>query len=91
MNHNAQDEVVYIAAGNIEAESVRILLESFGLKAYVNQESVGKTYGLTLGSLGDVEVLVPTDQAEEARKIIQDMNSGKFETTVDTDEPPDES
>ena len=90
INHNEQDEVVYVASGSIEAESVKILLESFGINAYINQESVGKTYGLTVGALGEVRVFVPADQAEEARRIIQDMNSGKFENPPDSDEPAEE-
>jgi len=76
----SRSKVVYIASGGIEAESIRILLESFGLNPYTNQESAGKAYGLTVGPLGLVEVLVPEDQAEEALKIIHDMDSGKLET-----------
>jgi hypothetical protein len=83
-----RDEVVYIASGGIEAESVKILLESFGLDAYINQESAGKTYGLTVGSLGEVEVLVPADQIEEALKIINDMISGRLEEPPDSNDDP---
>lgn len=91
MSNKMRDEVVYVASGGIEAESVKILLESFGLKAYINQESAGKTYGLTVGPLGEVEVLVPSDQVEEALKIISDMNSGKLEAPSDSDEYPEDS
>ena len=86
MNNKMRDEVVYVASGNIEAESVRILLESFGLKAFTNQEYAGKTYGLTIGPLGMVEVLVPEDQVEEAKKIIQAMDAGNLEDTQDETE-----
>jgi len=79
MNNKMRDEVVYVASGGIEAESVKILLESFGLNAYTNQESAGRAYGLTVGPLGLVEVLVPTDQVEEAVKIIHEMNEGNLE------------
>lgn len=91
MNNKMRDEVVYVASGGIEAESVKILLESFGLKAYVNQESAGRTYGLTVGPLGEVEVLVPSDQVEEALKIISDMNSGKLEDSPDTLDSPEDT
>lgn len=89
MAENGQSKVVYIASGGIEAESIRILLESFGLNAYTNQESAGRAYGLTVGPLGLVEVLVPEDQAEEALKIIHDMDSGKLESSSgeEDDEP----
>ena len=83
MNNKMRDEVVYVASGNIEAESVKILLESFGLNAFTNQESAGKTYGLTVGPLGLVEVLVPEDQVEEAKQIIRAMDAGNLEDTQD--------
>lgn len=81
-----RDEVVYVAEGRLQAESVKILLESFGITAFINQESAGTTYGLTVGFLGEVEVIVPLAQVEEARKIIADMESGKL---VDNSENPE--
>ncbi|MBA4383683.1 MAG: hypothetical protein C0410_03015 [Anaerolinea sp.] len=74
-----RDEVVYVASGMLEAESIKIMLESFGITAFVNQESAGTTYGLTVGFLGDVEVIVPLDQVSEAKKIIADMEAGNLE------------
>lgn len=73
-----RDEVVYVADGMLEAESVKILLESFGITAFVNQESAGTTYGLTVGILGEVDVIVPLAQLDEAKKIIADMEAGKL-------------
>lgn len=78
-NRKIRDEVVYIANGMLEAESVRILLESFGIPAFVNQESAGTTYGLTVGSLGEVEVIVPLLRIDEAKKVISEMNNGKLD------------
>lgn len=86
MNNKMRDEVVYVASGGIEAESVKILLESFGLNAFTNQESAGRTYGLTVGPLGLVEVLVPADQVEEALKIIHEMNEGNLEESNNDEE-----
>lgn len=80
-----RDEVVYLANGKLEAESVKILLESFGIPAFVNQESAGSTYGLTVGLLGEVEVIVPLSRLEEAKKVIADMNSGTFENNSEND------
>lgn len=81
-----REDVVYVANGKLEAESVKILLESFGITAFVNQEAAGSVYGLTVGLLGEVEVYVPLDQVEEAKKIIEAMNNGNLE-----DKNPDES
>ena len=70
-----RNEVVFVANGMLEAESVKILLESFGITAYTNQESAGTVYGLTVGPLGEVEVIVPPEQVDDARKIIAEMKS----------------
>ncbi len=78
-NRQRREEVVYVANGMLEAESVKILLESFGISAYTNQESAGIAYGLTVGPLGEVEVCVPHEKIQEAKAIIEDMKSGKLE------------
>jgi hypothetical protein len=82
-NRKSRDEVVYLANGMLEAESIKIMLESFGIPAYVNQESAGSTYGLTVGLLGEVEVIVPLSKVAEAKKVIEEMNSGKLENNDD--------
>jgi hypothetical protein len=74
-----RDEVVYVANGMLEAESVRILLESVEIPAFVNQESAGTVYGLSVGPLGEVEVVVPTQYIEAAKQVIEDMRAGKLE------------
>jgi len=74
-----RNEVVFVANGMLEAESVKILFESFGITAYTNQESAGTVYGLTVGPLGEVEVIVPPEQVDDARKIIAEMKAGNLE------------
>jgi len=91
-----QDNVVFTASGTLEAESVKILLESFGIPAYINQESAGMTYGLTVGPLGEADVLVPEQYIEKARQVIEDMQKGLLEAPDDSDtsaltDDPDEN
>ena len=74
-----REEVVYIANGKLEAESVKILLESFNIPAFVNQESAGTGYGLSVGPLGEVEVVVPMKYIPDAKKIIKAMKDGDLE------------
>jgi hypothetical protein len=81
-----RDEVVYVAEGRLQAESIKLLLESFGITAFINQESAGTTYGLTVGFLGEVEVIVPLDQVEDAKKIIADMEAGNLEDSSELQE-----
>jgi len=86
------ENVVYVANGKLEAESVKIMLESFGITAYINQESAGATYGLTVGPLGEVDVFVADKDLIEAKKIITAMKAGKLEISDDqsTEEPLDD-
>jgi hypothetical protein len=80
------DNVVFVANGLLEAESVKILLESFGIPAFTNQESAGTTYGLTVGPLGEVDILVPEKYMVEAKKVIEDMKKGLLELPDDKDQ-----
>jgi hypothetical protein len=72
-------EVVYRANGQLDGEMIRIFLESKGIQALAYGESVGATYGLTVAPLGEVRIMVPASQAEEARQILEDMEAGKYE------------
>ncbi len=85
-NRQRREEVVFVANGMLEAESVKILLASFGISAYTNQESAGIAYGLTVGPLGEVEVCVPQDKIQEAKAIIEDMKAGKLELPDEEEE-----
>jgi hypothetical protein len=82
--------VVFVANGRLEAESIKILLESFGIPAFINQESAGMTYGLTVGPLGEVDVMVQDQYLEQAKKVIEDMKNGLLELpdTPDSNETP---
>ena len=74
-----RNEVVYIANGMLEAETVKILLNSFGIEAFINQESAGISYGLTAGPLAEAEVTVSKKDLEDAKLIIEKMNNGDLE------------
>lgn len=70
---------VYSAQGRLSAEMVRILLESFAIPAILSQESVGATYGFTIGDLGEVDILVQASKADEAAEILRAMDEGNLE------------
>lgn len=83
---------VYTTNGQLMAETVKLFLESQGIPAFFVQESAGSTYGLTVGPLGEVEIFVPAAQAEEARKILDEMDQGKLaedESSLDEENPPE--
>lgn len=86
---NVPENVVFVANGKLEGESVKILLESFGIPAFINQESAGSTYGLTVGPLGEVDVFVADENVTEAKKIIKAMKEGKLEVKDDPNQAID--
>jgi len=70
---------VYTAEGMLAGEMVKLLLESFRIPVMIAQESIGHTYGLNVGPMGEVSILVPEDQAEDAKDILASMESGDLE------------
>lgn len=78
---------VYASAGQLEAEMIKAFLEAQGIEVVLNQESVGRTMGLSAGRLGQVRVLVPESQVDEAREYLQDMAAGKYENFDSIDFP----
>ncbi|MDZ4160020.1 MAG: DUF2007 domain-containing protein [Anaerolineaceae bacterium] len=69
---------VYTAQGRLEAETVRILLESAEIPAIIFQESVGLTFGLTVGRMGAAEVKVPCGEVTKAIELIRAMEAGQL-------------
>jgi len=75
---------VYTTAGQLEGEMIKAFLQSQGIQAEINQESVAKTIGLSAGRLGEVYVLVPEDQVSEAVACLQAMEAGEYENLGDS-------
>ncbi len=57
--------------GMLAAEMIKSQLEAEDILVMINQEGAGHALGLTVGPLGEVEVLVPSDQEAAAREIIE--------------------
>lgn len=73
---------VYKAQGRLMGESVKAFLESQGINAIIDQDALGPIYGLTIGDLGEVNILVPAEDVEEARRLLFAMESGEFENSI---------
>ena len=58
---------------------MRGLLEAQGIQVWLNQEGAGAAYGINVGPLGTVEVLVPTSAVEQARQVLDAYYQGEFE------------
>lgn len=72
---------IYKTSGNLEAEMVKGFLEAQGIQVILNQESVARTIGLSVGRLGKVDVLVPENQVGEATELLKAMEAGEFEAS----------
>jgi hypothetical protein len=78
---------VYSTEGQLEAEIIKGFLEAQGLNVVLSQESVGRTLGLSAGTLGEVMVLVPETQVEDAKNLLKAMERGDFENDIPDDLP----
>ena len=59
------------ADGQVEAEIIKGLLAANDIEAWLSQESAGSALGLTVGALGEVEIMVRADQEQEARSLLE--------------------
>lgn len=73
---------VYNAQGRLEGEMIKSFLKSNGIEVFLTQEPAAAVYGIVIGELGIVEVLVDPDKADEARAVLAAMERGEF---IDTD------
>lgn len=76
---------VYTAAGQLQAEIIKSLLQSAGIPVQLAQESAGAVYALTVGPLGEVEVRVSITDAAQAEALIAAMERGELDTDENLD------
>ena len=65
-------KLIWKASGYMDAQLLKGYMESYGIDVYDFEESVGKSYGLTATSLGEVEIYVSEDQLKEAEKHLHE-------------------
>jgi hypothetical protein len=70
--------VVYTTAGRGPAGIIQEMLISSGIPATTSQEGAGAAYGLTVGPLGMVDILVPEPYAADARRLLEAMERGEL-------------
>lgn len=59
-----------------EAYLVIGLLEASGIPVKVERETAGRLFGLTIGPLAKIEILVPQGKKAEAEKILAESLNG---------------
>ena len=73
-------EVVAEVYGDLEAEIIRGLLQAEGILVTLSKEGAGQALGLQIGALGEVQVLVSTENVDKARLIVDDSFAGNYDT-----------
>jgi hypothetical protein len=77
--------VVDTVNGSLNAEILRGLLQAQGIEVLLSQEGAGRALGLEVGLMGDIDILVNSDDVPEARKLIDDYYSGMHSTEEDSE------
>jgi hypothetical protein len=67
--------VVDFQQGMLKALVMKAKLEEVGIPVFLDYESVGPIFGLTVDGLGEVRLLVPAERADEARALIDEPES----------------
>ena len=70
--------------GDVHAEIIRGLLEAQDIPVMIAREGAARALGVTVGSLGEIEILVPEQNLEDARAIIAEYSAS---TSNELDQP----
>jgi len=76
-NQRSHFVVIGKVQGELVANVIKTHLESEGVHALLQYESVGRVYGISVDGLGEVKILVPEELVEKAKHII---GPGEFES-----------
>ncbi len=70
-------------AGELQGELLKGLLEAQGITVHLAIEGAARAIGITIPQLGEVEIMVPDNQLQEAQDIIEQYEAGGFEEPED--------
>jgi hypothetical protein len=80
--------------GQLHAEILKGLLEAQGIMVWINPQGAARAYAVSVGTLGAVELLVPSSAADQARQVLEAYYRGEFENTdignAGSDQEPEE-
>ncbi len=70
-------------SGKLEAEIIHGMLEAYGVDAEMSHEAAASIYGLSVGPVAEVDILVPEDQIGEARRLLDDYQQDRIDPDRD--------
>ena len=65
--------------GQLQAEILGGFLEAQGIMVWLNPQGAARAYAVGVGTLGAVEILVPSSAAEQARQFLDAYYRGEYE------------
>ncbi len=74
--------------GRLQAEILKGLLEAQGITVWLNQQGAASAYAVDVGTLGAVELLVPSNEVAKARLVLESYARGDFENEELSGSPP---
>jgi hypothetical protein len=81
-----QWEVLDEISGSIDAEIIRGMLEAKDIPVILSQEGAGRAIGLTIGSLGETQILVPKSKMTNAQEVLDEFYKSLEENQSTSDE-----
>ncbi len=66
-----------------ESEVIKGMLEAQNIQVLLAQEGVAKAIGLSVGSLGEIQIHVKSSDKAAAKSILEDFLSGNLEQDSD--------
>ena len=63
----------------VQAELLRGLLEAQGIDVLLSQEGAAKAIGINIGAMGDTQLLVRSEDENEARELMRQYEAGELE------------
>ena len=76
MKNKEQTVEVYRALGDMPAQVIKSLLESYGIPCLLSSNAAHSVHVLNVDGMGEVRVMVLESMAEEARRLIAGEGHG---------------
>ncbi len=71
MNNNEKLVPVYRAAGEMEAQVIKGLLESQGIACFLTSVAAPSVHVFTVDGMGEVKIMVQSSRLEAAKELIK--------------------
>ena len=75
MDDELKWELLTEVQGRWEADIIKAFLAGSGIDSELFQEAAGQLFPTTLDILGRVQIFVPKEQVNEARKLLEEYNN----------------